>query len=44
MSALTDYQAMRTEKYNTITAFIANPEPVDEMPNIIARLDRKSVV
>lgn len=38
MSALTDYQAMRTEKYNTITAFIANPEPTSDIPNILNRL------
>ena len=38
MSALTDYQTLRTEKYATITAFIANPEPTSDIPNIISRL------
>jgi len=38
MTKIEDYRALRAAKYDAIESFIANPEPVDEMPNIVNRL------
>lgn len=38
MSAYDDFKALRSAKYDAITSFIANPEPVNDLPNVIARL------
>lgn len=38
MTAIDDYKALRAATYTNITAFIATPEPVSDMPNVIARI------
>jgi hypothetical protein len=39
MTALEDFQAIRTSKYANLMAFIADPEPTSAIPGILARLD-----
>lgn len=38
MTALTDYQTLRASKYANITSFINDPEPENDLPNLIARV------
>lgn len=38
MTAYDDYKTLRTAKYNSITTFIADPEPDTDLPNLINRL------